>query len=136
LISKPGRKNDMRPLMLPMLISAALLAAPCYAQNYQSVRIVAPEPEATIHDNNGRLTIAIAISPPLRREAGDRLTLLLDDKAVAEGQKLKFRLKNIDRGSHSLQVQVNAADGTVLATSPPVTFHMWRASRLFRNRQN
>lgn len=126
----------MRPLMFLILVSAALRAVPCYAEDYQSVHIVAPESGTTIHNNNGRVSVTIAISPPLRVAAGDHLTLMLDDKAVASGQKLKFKLKNIDRGSHMLQVQVNAADGTLLATSPQVTFHMWRASRLFRNRVN
>lgn len=114
------------------LIFAALIACPAHAEDYQSARIVSPEPDATIHDNNGNVAVTAEVSPPLR--AGDRLALLLDDNTVAAGSKQSFELNDIDRGTHTLRVQVQAPDGTVLITSPPVEFHMWRASLLFPSR--
>ena len=99
------------------------------------MRIVAPDPESTVHDNNGNLAVAVSVSPPLRAATGDTLTLLLDGKVAASGSLRHFELQGIDRGSHTLQAQVNAADGTVLISSSQVIFHMRHASRLFRDRQ-
>lgn len=117
-----------------VLICTALVTFPVYAGGYQSVRIVAPESETTVHDNNGNLAVTVEVSPLLHAEVGDRLILLLDGNAVASGHDQYFELTAIDRGSHTLRARVKAADGSTLATSPPVKFYMWRASRLFRNR--
>lgn len=123
----------MRNLAICMLTCTALISCFAYADSYQAVRIVAPESEETVHNNSGNLSVSVATSPLL--QAGDRFALLLDNKAVARGTKRHYVLHGIDRGTHSLQLQVNAADGTVLAVSQQVIFHMMRASRLFQNRQ-
>ncbi len=124
----------MRTLTILLLICTTLLPFPTWADDYQSVSIASPQPETTIHNNNGNLDVTVAVSPPLRTANGDVLTILLDDKAVASGTRLHYKLKGIDRGTHTLAAQITAADGKVLITSEPVTFYMWRASRLFRNR--
>lgn len=118
-----------------LMICAMLVVCLAHAEGYQSVRIVAPDPESTVHDNNGNLAVAVSVSPPLRAATGDTLTLLLDGKVAASGSLRHFELQGIDRGSHTLQAQVNAADGTVLISSSQVIFHMRHASRLFRDRQ-
>jgi hypothetical protein len=79
------------------------------------------------------VAVTVAVSTPPAK-AGGHLSLLLDGKTVARGSEQHFVLKGVDRGSHTLRLQVNAADGTVLLTSPQLTFLMWRASRLFRSR--
>jgi len=119
---------------LAFMFCVVLFSYLAHAEDHQTVRIVAPKPESTVHDNSGNLAVTVSVSLQLRAEAGDTLTLLLDGKVVASGTLRHFELKGVDRGSHTLQAQVNAADGKVLATSPQVIFHMWRASRLFRNR--
>ncbi len=119
-----------------VLICAALISCTAYADSYQVVRISSPKPDATVHDNSGNLVVTVAVSPPLHAGTGDHLALLLDGKAVASGSGQRFALNGIDRGSHTLRVQVKAANGRILAASPPLKFYMWRASRLFRNRSN
>jgi hypothetical protein len=114
-----------------MLISAASIAVPAYAYGNQAVRIVAPKPGVTVHSNSGNLAVTVAVSPPLTKFGG-HLSLLLDGKTVARGTGQHFVLKGIERGGHTLRLEVNAADGTVLATSPQLTFQMWRASRFFQ----
>lgn len=125
----------MRALTMLLLASAALLPCPAYAQGYDSVSIVAPEPETTIHDNNGVVEIQVATSPQLNTRNGDYFTILLDDQVVTSGIRHHFELTGIDRGAHKLVAQVNASDGKVLAESAPVTFYMWHASILFPNRK-
>ena len=51
-----------------VLICTALVTFPIYAGGYQSVRIVAPESETTVHDNNGNLAVAVEVSPLLNAE--------------------------------------------------------------------
>ncbi len=121
----------MRLLMIVSLMTATLLAFPAAAQE-PTVRIAAPEPETTIHDNSGNLEVAVSVDRPL--SGGYQLSLLLDDQVVASGGP-HFQLTNVDRGAHTLRATVTAPDGTVVATSPPVTFYMWRASRLFPSRR-
>jgi len=124
----------MRIRMVCALISALLIASSAYGQTYDSVTIVSPEPETTVHDNSGNLSVKVAVAPPLQAGSGHHFTLLLDGNAVASGSSRRFKLTSIDRGAHTLQVQVQAADGTVLVSSQPVQFYMWEASRLFPGR--
>ena len=122
----------MRIPMVIAVIGAMLVASPVHAQDYESVNIVAPVPETTVHDNNGNVSVKVAVTPALR--PGDHFTLLLDGQDVASGSSRRFKLTSIDRGAHTLQVQVQAADGTVLVSSQPVQFYMWEAARRFPGR--
>jgi hypothetical protein len=125
---------NLRSHVVRLLISTAFISCFAYADGYHELRIVAPKPDETVHDNSGNLFVTVAVSPPPHAGTGDRLVLLLDGKTVASGFGQRFRLKGIDRGSHTLRAQLKAADGSLLAASPPFKFYMWRASRLFRNR--
>lgn len=122
-------------LTLPM-ICTALVAGVAHAGAYQAARILAPEFDATVHDNNGNLTVAIDISPAIAVDSGDYFLLLLDGMEVARGTEQNIALKNIDRGSHTLQIEVRAKDGALLMTSKLVSFYMWRASALFPAPEN
>ncbi len=123
----------MRAPATLLLICATLMPCLACAQGYDVVRIDSPVAETTIHDNNGDLEIDVSVSPPLDERKGDYFTLLLDGQVVASGPLTHFGLTGIDRGAHTLEVQVNSSDGKVLATSAPVTFYMWRVSALFKN---
>ncbi|HUV98862.1 MAG TPA: hypothetical protein VMV70_06325 [Gallionella sp.] len=123
-----------RSYVVGALMCSVFVAYFAYADGYRVARIVSPKPDATVHNNSGNLVVTVATSPPLH--AGDRITLLLDGRTVSSGYGQRFQLQGINRGSHTLRVHVNAPDGKVLAVSAPVTFHMWQASRLFRNRAN
>jgi hypothetical protein len=127
---------NLRSHVVRLLISTVFISCFAYADGYHNLRIVVPRPDETVHDNNGNLVVRVAIPPLLHAEPGYSLALLLDGKIVASGSGRRFGLKGIDRGSHTLRVQLKAADGRILAASPPVRFYMWRASRLFRDRVN
>jgi len=103
---------------------------------YDAVRIIVPQDDATVHDNEGNLDVAVEVSPPLRSDAGDHIVLLLDGRVVASGADLRIRLTEMDRGIHTLQAQVATADGALLLASPVTSFYMWRASRLHPGRKN
>jgi len=128
--------SKQRSKAVCVLFLTALISCLAYADVYQDVHIVAPKPDTTVHNNSGNLTVEITISPPLHAEAGDRIAILLDGKEMASGTGSSYKLTSIDRGSHMLTVEVKSTDGTILVASPPVEFHMWRASRFFQNREN
>ncbi|QID18476.1 hypothetical protein G3580_13050 [Nitrogeniibacter mangrovi] len=116
---------------LNALAATALLAAAVHAAAAGRLRIMQPAEGETIHDNNGTVTVRVAGGD---RAAGYRADI---DGAAAGPVSLTpvFVLTDIDRGEHRLTVTAVDGDGQAVETSPPVTFNMWRASRLFPNRQ-
>lgn len=124
----------MRAAVAIFMIGLAVHGA-AQARAYDALRIAVPADEETVHDNNGDVRVIVRVSPPLDAQAGDRIVLLLDGHPAASGRTTRYELEDVDRGTHNLQAQVAAADGSVLEASPVVTFYMWRASRLFPNRQ-
>ncbi len=131
---KPSMERTRRHFLLTglhMLTAAALIAATGLASAAGALTIVSPAEGETIHDNNGNVYVSVAGGGPA---AGYRAVI----DGVATGPislTPAFRLTGIDRGEHHLQVEALDGDGDAVATSPAVTFHMWRASRLFPNRQ-
>ena len=99
------------------------------------VRIVQPPDDAALRENTGRVVVRVAVEPPLRPDRGHRLVLLLDGRPLDPPLKgTQVALENVDRGTHTLAAQVVDERGRVLASSPPVTFHLHRISVLLRPR--
>lgn len=93
---------------------------------YQMLRILVPEPDATVIDQEGQLIVSLVSEPAL--QPGHSYRLLLDDKEVGVGHSPVFPLGNLDRGSHSLVAEILAADGNVLERTPAQPFHLRRPS--------
>ena len=123
----------MRSHRICLLICTVLISTVAHADGDTNLRIVAPESGTTVHDNNGTLNVTVEVKPGLH--AGDRLILLLDDKAIESGTGTRYHLTGIVRGSHTLRVQAIRADGRLIAASQTVKFNMWHASRLFPKRE-
>jgi hypothetical protein len=118
---------------LPTLSLGLALAAatpPAAAAGYDSLTIVSPANEATIHDNGGRINIDAAISPPLRVDSGDRFVFIVDGVPMPPLRKNSLSLEEMSRGGHTLQVQVVDETGNALITSAPRTVYLWQASAL------
>jgi hypothetical protein len=97
------------------------------------IAIVQPAYEETIHSNQGDLTVQV------RHSGGapdGSVRLVLDGTALPHSYRSEvIELIGIDRGTHTLQAELLDAKGGQLATSEPVTFYMWHASRLFPSRK-
>lgn len=100
--------------------------------SYEALAITFPKHDAAIRDNAGNVAVHVTTSPRLRAELGHRLTLRLDGAAKFSTTDPILQLDNVDRGTHTVQVEVTDKDGQTLATSDPVTFHLQRASVLRR----
>lgn len=92
---------------------------------YKTLVILQPKNDATFLSNKGNLKVSMELKPKLR--AKDKLIVLLDNKVTDNTQHNSIiTIANIDRGTHTLQLQIQDATGRTLLTSESVTFHMQR----------
>lgn len=81
-----------------------------------------------MRDNDGTFTVGVLIAPRLREE--HRLRLLMDGEPYGQPTNVpRLQVVNLDRGEHSMAVQVLYND-KVVQQSPTVTFSLQRAHLL------
>lgn len=102
---------------------------------YELLRILMPEPDVTISDNDGNLLVTLNSEPPLR--PADNFRLLLDGQPYgAPTRSAVFELKNIDRGTHQLAAEIIDPYGRILERTPSQPFHMKRTSLALKRLAN
>jgi len=104
------------------------------ASPYDSVKIVAPENDATIRDNQGVVSVQVALEPPLMIKQGHKIQFYLNGEphGIPIGTT-SISFSNLDRGTYTLTASVVDASGAVLMTSDPVVFHLHQESVLNPN---
>lgn len=108
-------------------IATAKKSAEAPPFHYDMLRILIPEPDATLRSSAGELIVSVTSEP--RLQSGHRYRLLLDGKATGEpGVSPVFALSNIDRGSHSLSIEILDAAGQTVERTANQPFHMLRIS--------
>ncbi|MBU1284034.1 MAG: DUF4124 domain-containing protein [Gammaproteobacteria bacterium] len=116
--------NSMPTIQTP---TAPTVEAPEPSQRYSLLRILVPQPDATIRDSAGNLIVSINSEPKLFPQHSYRL--LLDGVQVGEaGSSPVFPLENIDRGTHQLAVEIIDLQGRIIERTPTQPFHMLRIS--------
>ena len=107
--------------------SAPPKAKPRAMFRYDLLRILVPEPDATVRSTEGELIVSVTSEPALQK--GHSYRLILDGKPTDQtGRSPVFPLKNIDRGTHQLAVEILDENGRVLEKTPNQPFHMLRIS--------
>ena len=91
---------------------------------YQALEIVSPADDEPVRENAGNITIVTNMNPRLQR--GHMARLLMDGNVVQEGSQASFSLANVDRGTHTISVEIVDENGDVLIRSAESTFHMLR----------
>ncbi|MHC8409069.1 DUF4124 domain-containing protein [Pseudomonas sp. Hz4] len=105
-----GKKTETKPLF-----------------HYDMLRVLVPEPDATVRSSAGELIVSVTSEPGLQR--GHRYRLLLDGQPTAEpAPSPVFALSNIDRGSHNLSVEILDEQGRIVERTANQPFHMLRIS--------
>lgn len=90
---------------------------------YTKIMIVQPQNQETIRSNQGLLSVITRVEPELNE--GDKLQLIYDGSPVGEPQtEPAFTLKQIYRGSHTLQLQILNETGKVVGSSDTITIFM------------
>lgn len=99
------------------------------APGYASVSILAPENDSAFWDATGVVPVTIQTLPDLA--PGDLVQLLMDGQPVAEPTRItRFSVRDVDRGTHTLTVQVLNPNGEVVAESATTTFTRHQPSLL------
>ncbi|WP_429375672.1 DUF4124 domain-containing protein [Pseudomonas frederiksbergensis] len=134
---QPGTRNAKR---VPLATSNRMSANPSGAApmtaaknqakplfHYDMLRVLVPDPDATIRSTAGELIVSVTSEPGLQQ--GHRYRLLLDGQPTAEpGPSPVFALSNIDRGSHNLSVEILDEQGRTVERTANQPFHMQRIS--------
>ncbi|NWD76080.1 DUF4124 domain-containing protein [Pseudomonas gingeri] len=103
--------------------------------HYQMLRILVPDPDATIRSTEGNLIVSVTSEPGLM--PGHTYRLLLDGKpTAAPGPSPVFALNNIDRGSHQLAVEILDDLGRIAERTANQPFHMVRISLAQKRQAN
>lgn len=91
------------------------------------VEISQPEHKGTVRDNTGSVYISGSVAPRFQR--GFKVQLLLNGKPYGEPQDSAiFMLRDVDRGEHTIQLELIDQNGKLIATSPISIFYLHRAS--------
>lgn len=121
----PSNRMAQPPKKATQASSAKPAPGPLF--HYQLLRILAPEPDDTIRDVQGNLNVTVTSDPELQPR--HRFRLLLDSKPWGEpGRSPVFALKNIDRGTHQVSVEIIDEFNRVLERTPNQPFHLQRIS--------
>ncbi|MBS7662366.1 DUF4124 domain-containing protein [Pseudomonas lalucatii] len=132
---RPGTGNAQRLQLAPAnsmpapppAAPPAVVPSEPPAPAYQLLRILIPQPDATIRDGAGNLIVTASSDPALL--PGHSYRLLLDGQALGEPSRSPvFPLENVDRGSHQLAIEIIDEQGRTLERTPAQPFHMQRIS--------
>jgi len=92
---------------------------------YKVLKIVSPEPEATVRSAPGEVSVFVALDPLLQE--GDYLQVILDGKPLpGKHTSTVIQLSNVDRGEHRIAVAVHDAGGKRLKQSESHVFYLHR----------
>lgn len=113
-VKVPGKKEQTKPQPA--------------AFSYNSLRITSPANGTVIHRGmTGNMTVLSTLKPALQE--GDNLVLLINGREHSRGSSAHWQLANMDRGEHSLQVQVRSGkEDDILISSQTVTVIVQRNS--------
>lgn len=127
--------NSMAPSQAPAAPAPPVYPPVQTEPAYDVLRILVPEPDATINDPAGNLIVTANSDPILH--AGHSYRLILDGQPNGEaGRSPVFALQNIDRGTHQISVEIIDSYGRIVERTPSQPFHMRRISLNDKRRIN
>lgn len=98
---------------------------------YGGFRVISPQPDENFWGTGRKLPTELSLGRELG--ANHSVVYYIDGEPRTQGRSLALNIPNIDRGSHSFRAAIVDAEGEVLASAGPVTFHMHQHSRLHPN---
>jgi hypothetical protein len=117
--AKPSEQTSESPS------KPAIKSTASSGDSYEQVSITEPENESTIRNNQGVVPVMVSLKPPLME--GHQLQLIFDDRVMGAPQvATSFVLNGVERGSHTIAVNVIDSQGAVVATTEKITVYMHR----------
>ncbi len=95
-----------------------------HAAAYTRFEIIRPQDDEPIRSNSGDFTAQLVLEPGLVE--GDKLRWKLDGNVIEGAGGLTLILRNVDRGTHTLQAEIVDSEGKVVKSTPAITFHLLR----------
>jgi len=92
--------------------------------NYTELEIVNPENNHVFTGNTGEVTVSVTIQPALRDS--DSFIFYMDGQKKGDSRSNSFQMTNLDRGTHTVKVDVVNQDGKSLKSSATVSFTVKR----------
>lgn len=135
---KPRNSNAERVMLAPSnnvelsqpAPTVRMAPAPAVSKptvHYQVLRILVPEPDASIHNGSGEMIVTLSSEPGLL--PGHNYRLLLNGQQQGESSRSPvFSLQHIDRGTHQLAAEIIDSAGLIVERTPAQPFHMHRMS--------
>jgi hypothetical protein len=94
---------------------------------YTVLDVISPEPEQTLSNIGGEMTLELAVSPALR--APHSIGVIYDGQRLEPSSRsLSITITEVYRGEHTIQAVILDADGEELMRSTPVTFFVRQTS--------
>jgi hypothetical protein len=94
---------------------------------YTVLDVISPEPEETLWNTGGEITLELAVSPALR--AAHTIGVIYDGQRLEpSARSLSITITEVYRGEHTIQAVIADADGQELMRSRPVTFYVQQTS--------
>lgn len=120
----------------PSVPLAAPPAPPSDYLPYTAISIVTPQDGGTVHSNDGRFSMQVAISPTLQRDQADAITVMLDGNLLPDRRTTTsfditpsdWQYSNSANIEHELVVAVVDAAGNALLVSSPIHIFVHRAA--------
>ena len=114
-----------RPIVQPEPEQSTASGSLVAFEKYTALRIVQPESNGTVRNNEGIVPVVLVSEPGL--QDGHKVQLTLDGKGVpGDFAGLSLSLNNVDRGTHSLSAAIVDAGGQRLIASTSVRFTLRR----------
>lgn len=118
----------------PVQHSRRLSPKPEPVPRYDRLRILVPDPDATLRNTDG-LIVTVTSDPALM--PGHRYRVLLDGSEAAEpGVSPVVPLSGLERGTHQLAVEIIDSQGRTLERTPSQPFHVRRTTLNDKRRIN
>ncbi len=102
--------------------------------NYTKLEIVNPKNNHVFTGNTGEVNVSVQITPALRES--DSFIFYMDGKKQGDSSSPSLQMTNLDRGTHTVKVDVVNKGGKSLKSSATVSFTIKRTSALNPNRPN
>ncbi len=94
---------------------------------YTQLLVLEPEQNQTFRSDQGEVSIALLLEPAL--QPGHQFRFSLDGSDIpGQFTSTQMVIRQISRGTHTLQVKIVDAEGNPVAASNSVNFHMRKAS--------
>lgn len=94
---------------------------------YDSIKIATPANDESIRSNAGLVNVMIESNPGLAN--GDSYRLTMNGEVIENNITTGLiPLENVDRGSHTLSVEIIDKSGNSLLSSEEITFHVLRTA--------